>query len=186
MRNLLSRSALRSSLSTVLLSVALVAAAPMPANAAGDPVSEQVQSAVLKQSRGDIHAFYAQRSRPLWITSAGSLEPAARSLLQLVQTADYDGIDPVVLGAGDLAATLQRAETERSPEALALAELALSRTLTEYVKAVLEERAPTEMIYEHDVLRPIEPTAITVLRAAEKASPAAYVGDMQWVHPMYA
>jgi murein L,D-transpeptidase YcbB/YkuD len=43
------------------------------------------------------------------------------------------------------------------------------------------------MHYEHDVLRPIEPTTDTVvLSAAAAPSLEEYVGQMRWMHPLYA
>jgi murein L,D-transpeptidase YcbB/YkuD len=175
---LFSRTAVRS-----LLAASLLLAAPMPAIAA-EPGS--LTAAVADKASGDLRAFYAHRQRPLWITEEGSLRPAARELMRLIQTADIDGLDPARMGAGELEAALRRVERDRSPEALAGAELALSRALAGYVEAMLRGPAGGEMIYEHDVLRPIAPTGPTVLLAAAEASSIeGYVTGMRWMHPLY-
>lgn len=173
-----SRAAVRS-----LLAAGLLLAAPLPAMAA-EPAS--LTAAVAEKASGDLRAFYAHRESPLWVTREGSPRPAARELLRLIQTADIDGLDPARLGAGKLEAALQSAQRDRSPEALAGAELALSTALAGYVEAMLAQPAGAGVIYEHDVLRPIKPNGPTVLQAAADArSLEDYVTGMRWMHPLY-
>src|SRR5688500_15756151 len=100
-----SRLAVRSRLRFALLAAGLLTAAPLPAQAA-EP--NPLQAAVVEQASGEIKAFYAHRSSPLWVTE-GSLRPAALALLALVQTADYDGLDPQQLRARELETAIQRA-----------------------------------------------------------------------------
>ncbi|MXP42702.1 L,D-transpeptidase family protein [Altererythrobacter soli] len=139
-----------------------------------------------KSAGGELRTFYAYASSPLWISPDGSLDPAARALLELVQTAEYDGIAPAALEAAELAEAIQAAEAQRTPEALERAELLLSRTLAAYVAAL---RRPTDagMIYEHDALRPELPsTYLTLDQAAKAPSLQEYVRGMAWMHPLYA
>jgi murein L,D-transpeptidase YcbB/YkuD len=177
-----SRTAVRS-----LLAASLLLAVPVPAHAADPDSSASLTAAVAEKASGDLRAFYAHRDRPLWISREGSLRPAARELLRLIQTAEYDGLDSARLGAGKLEAALRSAQHDRSPAALAGAELALSSALAGYVEAMLAQPAGAGVIYEHDVLRPVVPNGPTVLQAAADAdSLEEYVTGMRWMHPLYA
>jgi murein L,D-transpeptidase YcbB/YkuD len=171
----------------VLIGAGLLLAVPVGAAAAEPAAPASLTSVVAGQASGELRAFYAHRERPLWVTGEGTLRPAAHELLGLLQSAEYDGLDPQRLGAGELEAALQRAERDPSPAVLAGAELALSTALAGYVEAMLRQPATTEMLYEHDVLRPIQRTAPTVLLAAAEApSLEDYVSGMRWMHPLYA
>lgn len=139
-----------------------------------------------ESAEGELRTFYAYASKPLWIAPDGSLDPAAAALLELVQTAEYDGIDPATLNAPQLAEAIHTAEAQRTPASLEAAELLLSRTLAAYVAAL---RRPSEsgMIYEHDALRPELPsTYLTLDQAAKAVSLQEYVSGMAWMHPLYA
>jgi murein L,D-transpeptidase YcbB/YkuD len=179
LRSLFSHRAVR-----FLLAAGLLAAAPLPVIAAA---SGSLTAAVAEKASGDLRAFYAHRETPLWVTPEGSLRPAAGELLRLIQTADYDGLDPAELQASKLEAALRSAQGDRSPAALASAELTLSAALARYVEAMLAQPAGAGVIYEHDVLRPVRPNGPTVLQAAADApSLEEYVTGMRWMHPLYA
>src|SRR5690349_451503 len=92
------RPSMGSTLRHALLAAGLVLAAPLPA-AAAEPA---VQAAIVERAGGDVRAFYVHHAEPLWFTAAGSLRPAAHELVRLIETADYDGLDPVQLRAGEL------------------------------------------------------------------------------------
>jgi len=169
----------------ILLATGLLLAAP--AHADEVPRSVALHDEVVEQARGDLRSFYAYRDHPLWVSSDGSLDPAAGTLLQLIRTAEYDGLDPAGLGADELAAVLRQAEKKQSRGALARAELALSGALVAYAEALAEPVGADDVIYEHNVLRPIEPTAQTILHAAAQSNSLQdYVGKMRWMHPLYA
>ena len=171
----------------VLIGAALLLGAPAGASAAEPAAPASLTSMVAVQASGDLSAYYAHRERPLWVTGEGTLRPAARELLGLIRSAEFDGLDPERLGAAELEAALTRAERDPSPAALAGAELALSSALTGYVEALLRQPATTDMLYEHNVLRPIQRSAPTVLLAAAEApSLEDYVSGMRWMHPLYA
>jgi murein L,D-transpeptidase YcbB/YkuD len=168
-----------------LAAASLALAVPFSAHAADS--AGTLVSAVAAQASGEMKSFYAHSDDTLWVTREGALRPAARELLALIRTADIDGLDPARLGADELEATLRRAQQDASSAALADAEIALSRALTRYVDAMLHQPAGADVIYEHDVLRPIAPTSATVLQAAADArSLEDYVGGMRWMHPLYA
>ena len=130
---------------------------------------------------------YAARSyRPLWLTSAGSLEPAAQRLVRLIGTAEIDQVAPATLGESQLAAAIDLIGRDASPAVRARAELALSRAFVDYVRAI--RRAPAmAMTYEHQSLRPAVPERDDALWAAASApSLSDYVEQMRWMHPLYA
>ena len=160
----------------------------IPQAAAAQPAADgSLKTLLAQEARGELRGLYAHRATPLWITGEDSLRPAAEELVRLIQTAEYDGLDPAGLGAAELAAAVRKAELERSPAALVAAELALTDALARYVTAMLEQSDDGLMIYEHSVLRPYQPTAATVLHAAAEApSLDAYVSGMRWMHPLYA
>lgn len=164
---------------------ALLGVLPAAARAEA-PLLAQLQAAVVEQAEGELKAFYTYEERPLWVTADGKLDRAASSLLALVRTARYDGLDPRALGVDDLALAVQRAERDPTPTTLARAELLLSRALAAYA-AAMRQPAGADMLYEHDVLRPSEPMLYVTLAQAEAAgSTADYVEGMQWMHPLYA
>jgi murein L,D-transpeptidase YcbB/YkuD len=134
----------------------------------------------------DLRGFYAARdNRPLWIATSGEVSPAAGELLREVASAQLDGLKPRKLKLGDLQSALDRAR-DGSPEALARAELALSKTYVAYVKA-LRAAPHAPMSYESVALSPIIPTTTAALQAAA-AAPALpqYVQAMGWMNPLYA
>src|SRR5688572_20302837 len=178
--------ATRRSVLCALAGGALLSVVPAAARAEA-PLLAQLQAAVVEQADGELKSFYAYEDRPLWITADGRLdERAASSLLALVRTARYDGVDPRALGVDDLALAVQRAERDPTPATLARAELLLSRTLAAYA-AAMREPAGADMLYEHDVLRPSAPMIhITLARAEAASSIADYVEEMRWMHPLYA
>jgi murein L,D-transpeptidase YcbB/YkuD len=181
---MISGSAGRSLVRHVLLGAGVMLA-PAPALAAEPMLATQFQAAALAQAEGEMRSFYAHKA-PLWIRADGSIDPAANALLRLLETAEVDGLSPTELGAGELAAAVQLAQSDRSPAALARAELMLSRALAAYVEATLRPTGGAAMIYEHEVLQPIAPSDVTVLMAAaDAASLEEYIAGMRWLHPLY-
>lgn len=166
-----------------VLPMALAASISLPAHAEG-VAPLQLHSLIVEQAKDDMLAFYTHRDGQVWI-KGGQLDPAAHALLKLVQTAEFDGLDPTALGANELAAAISLAEQDASAANLAKAELLLSRTLAAYAAATSNPVNNT-MFYEHDVLKPVEPAAHTVLDAAAASSSLTdYVSHMQWMHPLY-
>ena len=167
-----------------MLAPAGLAAVPAPAaaQAYGD-VSGALRNTDI-DSR-DIRAFYEARGwRPLWVRSDG-LAPEAFQLLELIDSADLDGVDPHRLRPGRLDSALRRAEGG-SPRDLARAEVALSEAFANYIQAIRRPRAP-ELRYESEALAPVVPTKKAALEAAASApSLSQYFKTMGWMHPLYA
>jgi murein L,D-transpeptidase YcbB/YkuD len=143
----------------------------------------------LQSEAGDLRGFYAARgNRPLWISATGEVSAAVDSLLDRIESAEFDALDPKTLKRLDTRAVrrdLDRAMRGR-PEAVADADIELSRLFVAYVRAM--RSAPrAQMIYESPALAPAVPTAEAVLSGAAKApSLDTYVEEMGWMHPLYA
>ena len=145
-----------------------------------------LQTALVSQASEELKGYYFHSGRPLWISDAGTVSPAADKLLELMRTAEYDGLDPQSLGVAQIEAAVQEARATPSPDALVRAELALTSGFTRYVEAMVQQPAGSAMLYEHDVLRPIQPTTDTVMLEASAApSLEDFIANMRWMHPLY-
>lgn len=163
-----------------------LASVPCMSAAADTTIAAQVHAAVVEQAADELRSIYAHSEQPLWIDENGRLDPAAWALVRLVRTAEYDGLDPRELGFEELERAVEMAGTEHSPAALAKAELLLSRALGNYM-AALRSPPATEMIYEHEILKPLQPAMHTALAQARAArSLQAFIENMEWMHPLYA
>lgn len=176
---------------TMLLALGAIALVPL-ANAPAQARTESRQygaqdlyTAIARRADSDVRAFYTERSnRPLWIDTSGRLVPAADVLLRQIETAQFDGLNPKKFKSGDLARALDRAD-RGNIDALARAEVLLSRTLANYVKA-MRGVPSAAMSYESEALSPVVPTTGAALAAAASArSLDSYVQTMGWMHPLY-
>lgn len=170
------------------LALALLIAAPSAfaqqdagASVAGQDVVSEIRSAV----GGKYKDFYRTRGYwPLWARD-GRIGPAADSLIDLVATADLDGLKPSSYDPGRLREAVAKAR-DGTPRDVARAELLLSRTLADYVRD-MRRNPGAQMRYLDKELEPQRPTETAVLRAAGVApSLADYVADMGWMNPIYA
>lgn len=170
--------------------LACLLAMTSPAHAAQPPsagVTFEVQSEQVRQSGGDLYTFYAARAyRPLWMNSRGAPTAAADLLVELVETAEYDGIDPGSLDVSGLKAAIRDAVSTGTSSNLTRAELSLSTAFVAYAQALRTARGGS-MLYEHDSLSPQALRPYHLLEAAAQApSLDDYVGQMKWMHPLYA
>jgi L,D-transpeptidase YcbB len=157
-----------------------------PAFAADGALAPEARAQLVALSTGEVQSFYAYGAGALWTHADGSLDPAAVELVGLIETADDDGLSPQSLHATELADAVNQAQADRTPQALANAEVALSRAFVAYVNA-LRQADGTAMKYEAGQLEPHAYGAYQTLNAAAKApSLADYVRDMAWMHPLYA
>lgn len=175
----------------VLGAGALIAiGAPLPAHAAPSQFAASTELAreIAKGGKEFRPVYAAREQRPLWFDALGTPHPAVDPLLERIETAQFDGLDPKSLKR--LRTRSVRRDIDRAmsgdPEDIAEAELALSALFAEYVRAVRGAyRDP--MLYESNALAPVVPTARAALEAAAKApSLERYVRDMGWMHPFYA
>lgn len=169
-----------------LLATCLGAALVMsPAPAGAQVSSREVQAAVRNAATRDIRAFYEAREyRPLWIRGYG-LGDEAYDLLELLETAHLDGLDPDEFDPDDIAEVIENAR-DGSPRDLARAEIHLSKAFADYVQASRRPRR-IGMIYESEAVAPVVPTKAAALEAAANApSLRQYLRGIGWMHPLYA
>ncbi|MCW1430564.1 L,D-transpeptidase family protein [Novosphingobium sp. JCM 18896] len=173
----------------VLGAAALVptGAAPLLAKPAptAPSASAALRAEIAERAGSDLRGFYAARgNRPLWVAADGAA-PAARLLLDQLQSAERDRIRPGKVKASALERALDAARGG-SAEDVAKAEIAASNSYVAYVKA-LRSGKRAAMIYESEALRPALPTATSALQTAARAgSLETHVRTMAWMHPLYA
>jgi len=164
---------------------ALLALAALPAETRAQFAPPQV-AAALKSAGGDreVRGFYKARGyRPLWIRGS-TLGPEADRVLELVGTADLDGLDPEEYRPHALAEAIERGR-DGSPRDLAKAEMLLSRTFARYVRDVRGVRGGT-MVYVDRELAPVTPPMRSVLESAASApSLGQYLEHTGWMNPIY-
>lgn len=168
----------------------LVAPAMLPAQAHAEQIALSPERA-LRQEIGErlpkeLRGFYAARgNQPLWITDGGEISPAAKMLLEVLDSAELDGINPRKLKLAKIANAVRNADSSAA-EDLAKAEIALSTGYVRYVQA-LRQAPRSAMIYETQALAPVVPTAAAALGSlAATPSTEDYIRTMGWMMPLYA
>ena len=153
-------------------------AAPLPA--AAQSISATLQDRV----DGKLERFYAARQfAPLWLTANGS-SPAADTFINLLETADLDGLKPSSYRPQELRRALGEARNGDT-RARAEAELKLSKTFARYVADMRRASRP-RMTYVDPALKPRKLPAGTVLTAAALARGLPdYVKTLGWMNPLY-
>ena len=166
------------------LSFAL-AAAPMPAFAQPAAASLTAELQQAPGAGGEVRDFYRARNfRPLWIRG-NRLGPEADILLRLLQTAELDGLNPRRYRPQAVAEAIAAARTG-SPEALARAEMLLSRRLADYGRDMRRPPRRSAMIFAERDLQNARPRARALLEAAAAApSLRQHLDGIGWMHPFY-
>jgi murein L,D-transpeptidase YcbB/YkuD len=165
------------------IAVAAIAAAAMPLPASGWVASAQSPAAALARDGQEIPHFYTARDgRPLWLGQPGR---QVDLLLELLETAHLDGLNPRKYRVADLHKAV-RAARSGDLRAVRKADLMLSQALVSYVRD-LRRPGNIGIIYVDRELRPGPPAPRAILEAAATApSLERWVADMGWVHPLYA
>jgi murein L,D-transpeptidase YcbB/YkuD len=133
----------------------------------------------------EIVSFYQTRSfRLLWTTPAG-LRTEALQLLQALEGADRDGLDPYRYLRPGLVEAVEAASAGDA-QAILRAEVLLSRAFTDYVRDLREPRGLEPMVFIDRQLAPRQLDKAAILAAAEEApSLAAYLVAVQRMNPIY-
>lgn len=155
---------------------------------AAAPITAEEVSEALGKGAGldrDLRAFYAARNyRPIWITAAGP-RPEARKLLDILESAELDGLDPDKFRVRSIRDAFDDLAEEPSPKRLARAEALLSNNFVGYVRALRRVKKPS-LEFADPEARPTVPEEEDVLQAAVSApSLAKYVAGQGWMHPLY-
>jgi L,D-transpeptidase YcbB len=164
--------------------------APVRAKSASSSAAGQSAAArsvaveIREQAGGRIKRFYSERGFwPLWAAN-GRIGPEAGALLNFLESADLDGLDPDDYKIDDVRTALNNARPGDAAS-IARAELQLSRAFAAYVED-MRSNPKVGMIYLDKSLEPRKLRADTVLRAASMA-PAfgTYISTMGWMSPHY-
>lgn len=148
------------------------------------PLAIRAGPAVAQSSNGsEIADFYRARGgAPLWFAPRSG--EAAVQLLQLLETAQADNLNPRRYNVRDLSRAVQAARTG-DPAAIQRAEAMLSAAFVAYVRD--QKRDPGGIIYVDPELRPQAPSARDLLTQASRApSLSDFVAQMGWMNPIYA
>jgi murein L,D-transpeptidase YcbB/YkuD len=132
-----------------------------------------------------IAAFYRARNyRPIWIQGWG-VKPDARAVVEAVDGAAADDLDPQAYDASGLAEVLARAQSGRSAD-LAAAELALSQAAAGYLADLHTPGPGAGMVYADPSVAPPRLDKAAVLRILAAApSPASAVASLRRMNPIY-
>lgn len=133
---------------------------------------------------GEIAEFYRSRGgAPLWFApGSGS---AATQLLQLLQTAQADHLNPRRYNIRGIERAIADARTG-NPVAIQRAEAMLSAAFVAYADDMKHDPG-IGIIYVDPELKPTPPSAFDLLNAAAHSSSLSdYVGQMRWMNPIYA
>jgi L,D-transpeptidase YcbB len=143
-----------------------------------------VTAEIRDQAHGKLKKFYASRGfRPLW-ASTGMIGSEANTLLDLLATADLDGLEPSSYKIQDVRQAIKEARGGDLRQ-VARAELQLSDALSRYI---IDMRRPSKgsMTYLDSQLKPGKLRADTVMRAAALPRPfKEYISSMGWMSPHY-
>ena len=154
--------------------------------AAGLPMSGAMTTqaaAAAPSSTGDVASFYRSRGgAPLWFSPRSGA--AAQQLIQLLATAQTDGLNPRRYDVRRLTRAVQDARGG-SPGAVQRAEAMLSAAFVTYARDMKHD-PNIGIIYVDRELRPSPPSASYLLSAAAAApSLSDYLTQMGWMNPIY-
>ena len=140
-------------------------------------------AAAAPSSTGDVASFYRSRGgAPLWFSPRSGA--AAQQLIQLLATAQTDGLNPRRYDVRRLTRAVQDARGG-SPGAVQRAEAMLSAAFVTYARDMKHD-PNIGIIYVDRELRPSPPSASYLLSAAAAApSLSDYLTQMGWMNPIY-
>ena len=164
-------------------SLAFAAAAAISITFAGASTGP-AQAAAAFAIDGNVGSFYASRGgAPLWFSPTSGA--AAQQLLQLLASAQADGLNPKRYNLKALNRAVQAAQGG-DPAAVRQADALLSSAFVAYVRD-LKRDPGIGIIYVDRELKPAPPLPSAILSDAARApSLSDYVGQMRWMNPIYA
>jgi murein L,D-transpeptidase YcbB/YkuD len=162
-------------------SLAFAAAAAIPITVGWSSMPAQAAAFAID---GNVGSFYASRDgAPLWFSPTSGA--AAQQLLQLLATAQADGLNPKRYNLKALNRAVQAAQGG-DPAAVRQADTLLSSAFVSYVRD-LKHDPGIGIIYVDRELKPAPPLPSAILSdAAHASSLSDYVGQMRWMSPIYA
>lgn len=165
-------------------------AALTPSRAQEAPARDALATALAQAlasapAHDEVAAFYRSRGyRPLWITAEGP-GPEARQLIDLLETAAEDGLDPDAYGPRRLAVELAVARAA-GPRRQAQAELALSRAMADYVFDLRTPPKEAQLAFIDPEIMPAPLTRRRILQQAAWASSLSeHLAHLRRMNPLY-
>jgi L,D-transpeptidase YcbB len=164
----------------ILLGLILFVTVPQTAFADNRAFATQIED----RAGGKFKRFYTARQfAPLWLTDSGA-SPAGNALIDLLETADLDGLKSASYRPEYLRVALANARTGDA-RARADAELKLSKAFARYV-ADMRRVGKSRMIYADAALKPGKRAPDAILAAAAMPrSLTDYVTTLGWMSPHY-
>ena len=163
-----------------IVMAATMGAAPAYAADGASPAVPVQAATMLGQGLNDF--YEARRDAPLWFAQPGR---QAATLIQLLRTAQLDGLDPGKYQLPEIEKAVREAGSGKA-KAVRRADMLLSQAFVEYVHD-LRTPGQTGTLYVDADLRPKAPTDRAILLTASQApSLEQYVANMAWMHPFYS
>lgn len=157
---------------------------PAAKKAAVSPEAKAVAALIREDAGGWVKKLYAARGFwPIW-ASDGRIGPEADALVDMLESADLDGLKPGDYHVGRLRETIAAAKTG-GPAQIARADLALSEAFGDY-GADMRRPAKVGMRVLDPELKPERTRPEAVLRAATlRKAFGSYITGMEWMNPHY-
>lgn len=139
----------------------------------------------LKGAPRALDRFYRSAGyHTLWVNEDGPL-PTAEALIDALQGAASDGLDPALFQASVLRKRLEAVGDDRRD--LARLEVALSQAFVQYASALNGDPAPAPMIYVDQQLAPPRPSPEALLsKVAAAGDFTTFLGTLRVRNPIYA
>ena len=168
-------------MTAAVLPLLALGAAPAAASA---PISQSVAAALQAAHEPKLRSYYGTAEyRPIWVRN-GAIVPEARRLVEILRTAELDGMASGAEQAAMVEQSIARAASGSTND-LAQAELSLSRAWVDYVQTL---RRPVDvgMTYVDRRVSPTTPLAPEILEATAAApSLATHMESARKLNPVY-
>lgn len=162
--------------------------APLSAQVEASPDSSRtgVAAEIRSSVGGKLRDFYGPRGYwPLWVEN-GRVGAQADALLDLIDTADADGLKPKDYDPRALRGLIKEAQSSGDPRLLARTDLALSKAFAALVEDMRKPSRKVKVRYLDPEVEPRSPEPAEILRSAAVApSFADYVKSVGWMSPFY-
>ena len=163
-----------------MLVMAAALAAPLVTSAPASAASIAAEGA--SQS---IDSFYSERGgRPIWFGSTLSDISSARALIDLLRSAEADGLDPGSYPIARLEAALDSL-SGGSFDSIVRTDRLFSEAMVQYARDLRRDSAGG-MIWVDSNLKPRPPSPAAILEAfATSVSQREFIDQMRWMNPIY-
>lgn len=140
---------------------------------------------VVANEAPELAAFYETRAyKPLWLKGHG-VRPEARELIDMIATAERDGLNPELYGLSHLKGMLLVATKSGDPLALAKFEAQASRSFAAYVHD-LHQPSLERIVYTEPDASAVPLSKVEILkRAALAPSLREHFAEVRRMHPIY-